>query len=73
MIFQQFNVVERLDVLTNVLIGRLAEYGGSEHPPCRMPFCRMIHALNTHRSITVTIALGAVGGSLLYAVNLPMP
>ncbi len=27
MIFQQFNLVERLDVLTNVLIGRLAEHG----------------------------------------------
>ena len=27
MIFQQFNLVERLDVLTNVLIGRLAERG----------------------------------------------
>jgi len=26
MIFQQFNLVERLDVLTNVLIGRLAEH-----------------------------------------------
>ena len=26
-IFQQFNLVERLDVLTNVLIGRLAEHG----------------------------------------------
>ncbi|MEL6178589.1 MAG: hypothetical protein AAFS10_06530, partial [Myxococcota bacterium] len=25
--FQQFNLVERLDVLTNVLIGRLAEHG----------------------------------------------
>ncbi|MDO5527939.1 MAG: phosphonate ABC transporter ATP-binding protein [Paracoccus sp. (in: a-proteobacteria)] len=27
MIFQQFNLVERLDVLTNVLVGRLAEHG----------------------------------------------
>lgn len=27
MIFQQFNLVDRLDVLTNVLIGRLAEHG----------------------------------------------
>ncbi|MEL6240574.1 MAG: phosphonate ABC transporter ATP-binding protein [Pseudomonadota bacterium] len=27
MIFQQFNLVERLDVLTNVLIGRLADHG----------------------------------------------
>lgn len=27
MIFQQFNLVERLDVMTNVLIGRLAEHG----------------------------------------------
>ena len=27
MIFQQFNLVERLDVLTNVLIGRVAEHG----------------------------------------------
>jgi len=27
MIFQQFNLVERLDVLTNVLIGRLSEHG----------------------------------------------
>ena len=27
MIFQQFNLVERLEVLTNVLIGRLAEHG----------------------------------------------
>ncbi|NNU80350.1 phosphonate ABC transporter ATP-binding protein [Halovulum dunhuangense] len=27
MIFQQFNLVERLDVLTNVLVGRLAERG----------------------------------------------
>lgn len=27
MIFQQFNLVERLDVLSNVLIGRLAEHG----------------------------------------------
>ncbi|RSK35805.1 phosphonate ABC transporter ATP-binding protein [Rhodovulum iodosum] len=27
MIFQQFNLVERLDVLTNVLIGRLAHHG----------------------------------------------
>ncbi len=27
MIFQQFNLVERLDVLNNVLIGRLAEHG----------------------------------------------
>lgn len=27
MIFQQFNLVERLDVQTNVLIGRLAEHG----------------------------------------------
>lgn len=27
MIFQQFNLMERLDVLTNVLIGRLAEHG----------------------------------------------
>ena len=26
MIFQQFNLVDRLDVLTNVLIGRLAEH-----------------------------------------------
>ncbi|NJM84737.1 MAG: phosphonate ABC transporter ATP-binding protein [Tabrizicola sp.] len=27
MIFQQFNLVERLDVLTNVLVGRLADHG----------------------------------------------
>ncbi|WP_333832728.1 phosphonate ABC transporter ATP-binding protein [Rubrimonas sp.] len=27
MIFQQFNLVDRLDVLTNVLIGRLSEHG----------------------------------------------
>jgi phosphonate transport system ATP-binding protein len=27
MIFQQFNLVDRLDVLTNVLIGRVAEHG----------------------------------------------
>lgn len=27
MIFQQFNLVDRLDVLTNVLVGRLAEHG----------------------------------------------
>ncbi len=27
MIFQQFNLVERLDVLTNVLIGRVSEHG----------------------------------------------
>ena len=27
MIFQQFNLVDRLDVLTNVLIGRLADHG----------------------------------------------
>ncbi|MHA3915410.1 phosphonate ABC transporter ATP-binding protein [Halovulum sp. GXIMD14793] len=27
MIFQQFNLVERLDVLTNVLVGRLAHHG----------------------------------------------
>jgi phosphonate transport system ATP-binding protein len=27
LIFQQFNLVDRLDVLTNVLIGRLAEHG----------------------------------------------
>ncbi|OUS06617.1 phosphonate ABC transporter ATP-binding protein [Rhodobacterales bacterium 52_120_T64] len=27
MIFQQFNLVERLDVLTNVLIGRIADHG----------------------------------------------
>lgn len=27
MIFQQFNLVNRLDVLTNVLVGRLAEHG----------------------------------------------
>ena len=27
MIFQQFNLVERLDVLTNVLIGRLSDHG----------------------------------------------
>ena len=27
MIFQQFNLVERLDVVTNVLIGRLADHG----------------------------------------------
>lgn len=27
MIFQQFNLVDRLDVITNVLIGRLAEHG----------------------------------------------
>lgn len=27
MIFQQFNLVDRLDVLTNVMIGRLAEHG----------------------------------------------
>ena len=27
MIFQQFNLVDRLDVLTNVLLGRLAEHG----------------------------------------------
>ncbi|MFD1911256.1 phosphonate ABC transporter ATP-binding protein [Halodurantibacterium flavum] len=27
MIFQQFNLIERLDVLTNVLTGRLAEHG----------------------------------------------
>ena len=27
MIFQQFNLVERLEVLTNVLIGQLAEHG----------------------------------------------
>ena len=27
MIFQQFNLVERMDVLTNVLVGRLADHG----------------------------------------------
>ena len=27
MIFQQFNLVERLDVLTNVLVGRIAHRG----------------------------------------------
>jgi phosphonate transport system ATP-binding protein len=27
MIFQQFNLVERLDVLTNVLVGRLSSHG----------------------------------------------
>jgi len=27
MIFQQFNLVDRLDVLTNVLVGRLADHG----------------------------------------------
>lgn len=27
MIFQQFNLVERLDVLTNVLVGRIADHG----------------------------------------------
>ena len=37
MIFQQFNLVDRLDVLTNVLIGRLAEHGFLSSMAMRFP------------------------------------
>ena len=33
----------------------------------------MIRALKRHRSVASTIALGACGGALFYALNLPLP
>ena len=35
MVFQQFNLVERMDVLTNVLIGRIAQHGFFSSMVCR--------------------------------------
>ncbi len=35
MIFQQFNLIERMDVLTNVLVGRIAHHGFLSSMACR--------------------------------------
>lgn len=35
MIFQQFNLIERMDVLTNVLVGRIAHHGFATSMLCR--------------------------------------
>jgi len=35
MIFQQFNLIERMDVLTNVLVGRIAHHGFVSSMACR--------------------------------------
>ena len=45
MIFQQFNLVERLDVLTNVLIGRLADHGFVSSMAMRFTDAERTHAI----------------------------